>query len=241
MAKRKRRKLFGAALAAHQKKAGKGRGRKARRPSKRRASARRRPVRASRKHAYIPQTKRNKDGSRPRVKRSRAHVSDYMRNPKRRSARRRKNPGMFGMNQLGSTALQGLMGAGVILGTILAVGYANRQLERFQMTQVGWGNIAGKLAIAVAGGMAATWLVRKGKLSKEMGYALSGAAFAPLALGVVARYMPQIAAQVSLAEEDEGSMYAQLEAPMGPGSEAAVHAELEAQLEDEAESEASMF
>jgi len=236
MARKRRKKLYGAALKAHQKKAGGSRRRKARRPSKRRATSRRRPRRASRKHAYIPQTKYNKDGSRPRVKRSRAKVHKYMRNARRR----RRNPGMFGMNQLGSTALQGLMGAGVILGTILAVGYANRQLERFSATQVGWGNIAGKLAIAVAGGVAATWLVRKGKLSKEMGYALSGAAFAPLALGVVARYMPQIAAQVSLAEED-GGMYAQLEAPMGPGSEAAVHAELEAQLEDEAEAEASMF
>ena len=238
MAKRKRRKLYGAALAAHQKKKGGGKRRKARRPSKRRASSRRRPVRASRKHAYIPQTKRNKDGSRPRIKRSRSHVHDYMRNPrKRRHARR--NPGLFGMNQMGSTAMQGLMGAGVILGTILAVGYANRQLERWQTTQVGWGNIAGKLAIAVAGGVAATWLVRKGKLSREMGYAVTGAAFAPLLLGGVARFMPNLAAQVSLADED--GMAAQLEAPMGPESEAAVHAELEAQLEDEAESEASMF
>lgn len=237
MAKQKRRKLYGAALAAHQKKAGKS-SRKRRKPSKRRASARRRPVASKRKaHRYIPQTKRNKDGSRPRVKRSRAHVSDYMRNPKRRKARR--NPGMFGMNQLGSTAMQGLMGAGVILGTILAVGYANRQLERWSATQLGWGNIAGKLAIAVAGGVAATWLVRKGKLSKEMGYAVTGAAFAPLALGVVARFTPALASQVTLAQDEDG-MSAQLEAPMGPSSEAAIQAELEAQLEDE-ESEASMF
>ena len=233
MAKRKRRKLYGAALAAHQKKAGR------KNPKRRtRRKARKNPLKKA--HRYWPQTKKNKDGSKPKIKRSRAHVSSYNRNPKRRTTRRRRNPGMFGMNQMGSTALQGLMGAGVILGTILAVGYANRQLERWQTTQVGWGNIAGKLAIAVAGGVAATWLVRKGKLSREMGYAVTGAAFAPLLLGGVARFMPQLAAQVSLAEED-GSMYAQLEAPMGPGSEAAVQAELEAQLEDEAESEASMF
>lgn len=238
MAKRKRRKLYGAALAAHQKKKG---GSRRRKPSKRRASARRRPVAAKRsyrrKSRYIPQTKYNKDGTRPRIKRSRAKVHNYMRNPRRR----RRNPGVFGMNQLGSTAMQGLMGAGVILGTILAVGFANRQLERFQMTQVGWGNIAGKLAIAVAGGVAATWLVRRNKLSREMGYALTGAAFAPLLLGSVARFMPQLASQVSLAQEGNGDgegMYAQLEAPMGPDSEA-VAAELEAQLEEEAE--ASMF
>lgn len=134
------------------------------------------------------------------------------------------------------------MAAGIILGSVLVVGYANGQLGRFSKTASGWGNLAGKLAIAVGAGLGAHWAAKKGYLSKASAYAVTGAAFAPLVLAGVASFAPQIAGRVTLADDEYDP---QVPAGMagGRGLQAELSAELSAELEaglEREESESSL-
>jgi hypothetical protein len=231
---KKRRKLAGAALAAYNKKRGikkasapkrkRRKSVKASRPGGSRSVSPARRSSAKRKRHMVKQHNR-RGGAVHGYKRHGALVHAHMSNPYRRRSRRRsmRNP------QLGSVALEGLMAAGIILGSVLVVGYANGQLGRFSKTASGWGNLAGKLAIALGAAYGAHWASRKGYLSRASAYAVTGAAFAPLVLAGVASFAPQIAGRVTLANEYDD----QLPENMGGGK--GLQAQLNAELNDELE------
>lgn len=189
-----------------------------------------RKARRSAPKAAAPRKVHRKRHQVKRYHRSGGHVKSY----RRRGANVKQhwsNP--FG--QSGQVAIEGLVAAGAILGTLLVVGMANRQLQRFAPTQAGWGNIAGKLALAIAAGTGARMLYKRRMVSRETAFAMTGAAMAPLLLGGVAMFAPQIAGQVGLAAE---------EMPMNEGGMAgvveygAVGAELQAELQAQLESDA---
>lgn len=227
MAKRKRRKLYGAAAAAHAKKVGrKNPHRRTKRRKARKAARRYRrnppavaAVRHRRKRHMV--TRHHRSGGRvSSYRRGGASVKSHWSNP-------------LGLGRSGQVAMEGLMGAGVILGTLFVVGFANKQLQRFQLTQAGWGNIAGKLALAVAGGTAAHMAARKGTISRATAYAITGAAMTPLLLGALAMVAPQVAGNISLADEDGDLGNVVTHGAVAGNMEAELRAQLEAQLEEE--------
>lgn len=239
MAKKKRRKLAGAALAAHKAKVAKKSAKKAykkamgySKPKKSRKAA---PKAARKTH------------------RKRHHVKRYHRKGGRVKSytRRGANVKSHWSNPMGipGALLEGLMTAGIVLGTLYVVGVANRQLERFGPTSQGWGNLAGKLAIALAAGYGAGMAARKGWLKTQNAHVVMGAAFLPLTLGLLNRFAPQVAGQISLAEEPiSAEMEAEMEAEgmdaalemqvprRGRLSDYMMGAELEAELEAETDS-----
>jgi hypothetical protein len=233
MAKKKRRKLAGAALAAHQAKVAK----KSRKSSKRRKSA----PKAS---APAPSRKRRSSKRKSGGTRSLARAkSQRRRHPVKAHKRRGGRVHSYARHgafvrkhmsnpSIGAVTMEGLMAAGIILGSVLVVGYANGQLGRWSKTSSGWGNLAGKLAIALGAGLGAHYAARKGYLSKASAYAVTGAAFAPLVLAGVASFAPAIAGRVTLANEDT-------DAPQGMaggnGLQAQLEAELQAELNDHME------
>jgi len=153
----------------------------------------------------------------------------------------RTNP--FGGGQAGKALTQGLIAAGFILGGLFVVGMANRQMERVPMLQSGYFNLAGKLALALAGSMGALWAVRKGYISQGNGVALAGVAFVPMAVGALNRFMPNIAGQISLSADD---MSAELQGPEDINGvvqygdiNADMDAELQAELQADMDSEDS--
>jgi len=233
----KRKKLYGAAAAAHARKMGKRSN-----PHKRRK--RRNPHRSYRRRRRNPPPP--PVASKSRRGRKRHMVKHYTRKGGSVSGYRRRggpvkahwsNP--FG--SAGGVALEGLIAAGAILGTLIAVGYANGQLQKVSFTQSGWGNLAGKLAVAVGAGMAAVYLARRRTISREVAFAMAGAAMAPLLLGGVAMVAPSVAGQVTLAGdgmEDNGMppMAGVVEqGAVGAQLEAQLQAELQAELNDEVE------
>jgi hypothetical protein len=236
MAKKKRRKLAGAALAAHLKKVG----RKSRKSRKSRkaapVTAKRQTRRAAPKVVRAKRTHRKKHMVK-RYHRKGGHVKGYNRHG--------ANVKAHWSNPMGVPAalMEGLMTAGIVLGTLYVVGVANRQLERFGPTQSGWGNIAGKLGIALAAGYGAGWMARKGYLRAQNAHVVMGAAFLPLSLGLLNQFAPQVAGQISLAS-DEGmqaeleqeEVSADLEGRRNRLSDYAMAAELEAELEGETDS-----
>jgi len=231
-----RKKLYGAAAKAHAKKQAKSKRRSNPRRKARKASA---PKRRVNRKRHIVKHYHRKGGAVSAYKRKGADVKKHWSNKKRR----RNNP-HFGLGQAGSVAMEGLIGAGVVLGTLLAVGFANGQLQKFGPTQSGWGNLAGKLALAVAGGMAAQYAYRKGTISKSTAFAITGTAMAPLLLGSLAMFAPQVAGRINLAYEDDGGSSGQdmgnvvEQGAVAAQLEAELNAELQAQLESD-ESEAS--
>lgn len=234
----KRRKLYGAALKAHQKKNGKSRParkkrtfrRKARRPRSLGAAA------APRRKRHMVKYHTRKGGKVSGYKRSGANVTAHMSNRRRR--RTRRNP--FGMGQWGGATIEGLIAAGVLFGTLLAVGFVNKQIQRVNQLSTGWANLAARLGVALGGVLGAGYAVRQGWLSRANGQVAAAASFAPLTLGLVASFAPNIAGQISLADEDNG-MGAEL--GMTPGnrlSDNTLDAELSAELGKQ-ETEAGMY
>ena len=151
------------------------------------------------------------------------------------------NPMGLNLGNLGRTTLDGLIAAGVLFGALFAVGYANGLVKRVPMLAAGWGELAGKLAVALGVGVAAGMAVRKGLISRERALVIGAAGFAPLGLSLLGRYLPSVAGQITLAE-DEG-MDAEL--AMTPGnrlSDYTIDAELAAELAGPmAESEESSY
>lgn len=181
MARRKRRKLHGAALAAHLKKVGK----------------RRNPHKARRKRHSVK-----------RHHRKGATVKRHMSNPLRRRSHRRsrrthRNP-MAGLGSVGSSTMSGLIAAGVLFGTLFAVGMANKQAEKLPYANSSqWANLAAKLAVALGGLYLVNMAGRKGWLTGTNKAVASAAVFAPLGLSLLNQLAPSIANQISLADEDD--------------------------------------
>jgi hypothetical protein len=196
--------------------------RKARRKSHRKA--RRNPARAK----HIVPSHHRKGGAVKSYRRKGAHVKKHWSNP-------------MGMGQIGSTTVDGLVAAGIFFGALFAVGYANGWTKKVPMLAGGWGELAGKLGIALGVSMAAAIAVRKNYLSRDNAKIVVLAGFSPVALSLLGRVAPGIAAGVTLADED--SMDAELS--MTPGhrlSDYTMDAELAAELQGPAhESESSSF
>lgn len=209
MARRKRRKLHGAALAAHLKKVG-------RRSNPRRHKRKRHSVK--RHHRKGTSVKR--------------HMSNPLRRRShRRSSRRRshRNP-MAGLGNVGSSTMTGLIAAGVLFGTLFAVGMANKQAEKLPYANSSqWANLAAKLAVALGGLYLVNMAGRKGWLTGTNKAVASAAVFAPLGLSLLNTLAPSIANQISLADDDE--MAAQLGMEAGNRvSDYTIDAELGAEL-----------
>jgi len=197
--KRKSKKLFGAALAAHQKKVGK---------------------RAN------PHKKHSKGHKKP----GKAHRGKRHNNPK------------LSLGNVGQTTMDGLIAAGILFGSLLAVGFVNRQAGKVGYIASGWQNVAAKVGIALGFSMGAAWLVRKNKIQKPAGYVIAAVGWAPVALAAVNKFAPTWASQISLAEEgDMGAAPARLgvDRPMAAELSASLRASLEDELE--AENEMSMY
>jgi len=226
-----RKKLYGAAAKAHAKKQAKSKRRS--NPARKASRPARRKKRHQNRKRHVVKDYKRKGGAVSAYRRKGAFVKKHWSNRKRR----RSNP--FGVGQAGSVAMEGLIGAGVVLGTLLVVGLANGQLQKWGPTQSGWGNLAGKLALAVAGGMAAQYAYRKGTISKQTAFAITGTAMAPLLLGSLAMFAPQVAGRINLAGDGDS------EGHSGDGSEGmgdvvehgAVAAQLEAELQAQLEAE----
>ena len=235
----RKRKLYGAAAAAHAKKAGKASGKKRRKARPARKARKARRARRAAPAAAAPSRKRRVTRKRHQVKRYH-RAGGQVKSYRRKGANVKKhwsNP--FGLGQAGSVAMEGLIAAGAILGTLFVVGYANNQLHRFPVTSSGWGNLAGKFALAVGAGMGAGYLYKRRMVSKEVAYAMTGAAMAPLLLGGLAMLSPQIAGSINLAGPDEGVSGVVEYGAVGAELQAQLEAELNAQLEAE-ESESGM-
>jgi hypothetical protein len=230
----RKRKLYGAAAAAHAKKAGRKSAPK--RSSKRRKARKaRRSFRRSAPLAAAPAKRR-------KAKRERHQVKRYHRKGGRVSSYSRRGANVQGHwsnpANFGGVAMEGLIAAGAILGTLLVVGYANGHLQKFGPTQSGWGNLAGKFALAVGAGVAAGYAYKRRMISDKTAYAITGAAMAPLLLGGLAMLSPQVAGMVTLAggmDEESSVGVGNVVSYGAVGAE--LHAQLEAQLEAEREVE----
>lgn len=226
MAKRKQPAALRKYWAAR--KAKKSAPRKARKASRRRKSS---PPKARKVHRrrHVVKSHRRRGGSVGGYRRKGARVKKHFSNP-------------MGLGNLGSTTLDGLIMAGVFFGALFAVGYANGMIRRVPMLSAGWGELAGKLGLALGVVAAGTMATRKGWLSQKNANAVILAGFSPLALGLLGRVAPQVAGQITLAQDDE-DMSAEL--AMTPGnrlSDYTMDAELAAELgAGERESESSSF
>ena len=234
MANKKRRKLYGAAAAAHAKKVGRRKVRRSRKAAPAPAPARKRRVRrtyrkASRRrhtvHAY--KARHHKRTWTSHARRKAWKVRQHMSNP---------------WGRPGQAAIEGLVAAGIILGGLFVVGFANRQLQRVPALSAGYMNLAGKLGIALAGAMGAAYAVKQGWLSKGNGVALMGVSFVPVAVGALNQFVPAVAQQISLAGVGErglesvvteGAVGAELQAELQAEMEQEVGAELQAEMEAE--------
>jgi hypothetical protein len=207
----KRKKLYGAALAAHQK--------KARRNAPVTPKTLKRVGKKVRVHGkkgviktrtvHIVKRYKRKGGPVAAYRRKGGSVPRHISNPRpRRSYRRyRRNP--FGGGLL-NDAKEGLMAAGVILGTLWLAGVVNRQLNKVPMLAIGWPNVLGKLAVALGVGAVASKFMPQGL--QKYNSVVYGAAFVPALLSGVAQVSPMAAAQLTLA--GDAGMGADLQAQL---------------------------
>ena len=243
----KRKKLYGAAAAAHAKKRGKRRASRRRTAVAAPAAPKRRVRRARRARVVRSAPRRSVRRRLHSVKAytPRRHRRTWTAHAHKRQWRVRQhmsNP--FGFGHPGQAAVEGLVAAGIILGGLLVVGIVNRQMAKIPALASGNLNLAGKLAIALGGAMGAMYLAKKGYLSKGNSVALAGVSFVPLALGALTKVMPSAAAQISLSDEGEpgrGEMgdviqHGVLHAELRDEHEA-MAAELQAELREEIEAE----
>jgi len=185
-------------------------------------------------------TKKHTKAWRTKPKASRKYAKRVVKVHSYRGHRKvRINP--MGLGQIGSSTVEGLIAAGVFFGALFAVGYANGWSKRVPMLSQGWGEMAGKLAIALGVATVATMAVRKNYISRDTSKVIILAGFSPLALNLLGRVAPGIASGITLAE-DEG-MDAALEMPPGHRlSDYTMDAELAAELNGpQHETESSSF
>lgn len=217
MARKRRRKLYGAALTAWRK-----------------AHPKRRKKSRRRKNAHCA-TWANAALANPRRKSRRKSY----RKARRYSRRRRSNP--FRLPAVPSfrgalgDAQKGIMGALAISGAVVAVIWGTRQLEqRVPMVSSGVPNLLMKLAVATAASMVAARVLKGQDRLKTVA---SAAVFLPLLGEGVYRFAPQFAGFVPAI--GGGSAMAPAKLGMTPGdrlSDYTLNAELEAGLESESES-----
>ena len=181
-----------------------------------------------RRKKHIVHVHSRKGGSVRSYRRKGARVKSHWSNP-------------MGLGQIGSSTIEGLIAAGVFFGALFAVGYANGWTKKVPMLAEGWGEMAGKLAIALGVATVATMAVRKNYISRDTSKVIILAGFSPLALNLLGRVAPGIASGITLAE-DEG-MDAALEMPSGHRlSDYTMDAELAAELNGpQHETESSSF
>lgn len=220
MARKKRRKLYGAALTAW---------RKAHRKNPKRR-------RKSRKNAHCA-TRVNAPWANPKRKRR-----SYRKARRSYSRRRRSNP--FRMPAIPSfkgafgDAQKGIIGALAISGAVVAVIWGTRQLEqRVPAVSSGIPNLLMKLAVATAASMVAARVLKGQDRLKTVA---SAAVFLPLLGEGAMRFAPQFAGFVP--SIGGGSAMAPARLGMTPGdrlSDYTLDAELDAGLESD--SERSMY
>ena len=223
--RKKRRKLYGAALKAHQKKVGR------KRSYKKRSYKRRR---------------RNKPWNKGRKLRKWKGVGSYSRKSSVKRHRRRVNPmARFRLPALPTArgmmvdVQRGVVAGAVLLGTFIGASWVGRQLERVVPgTQVGLPNLLLKMGTALG----VVYLSRMAIRQPQLRQVAIGGAFFPLALEGIAMIAPGLAAQVPAI----GAAALPAPAPAGGGmlsmppgprlSDYTMDAELEAGLETESES-----
>jgi len=146
----------------------------------------------------------------------------------------------FGLGEFGGVTIDGLIASGVFFGALFAVGYANGWTKKVPMLAEGWGEMAGKLAIALGVASVATMAVRRNLISRDTSKVIILAGFSPLALNLLGRVAPSIASGITLSEDE---MDAALEMPQGHRlSDYTMDAELAAELNGpQHETESSSF
>lgn len=221
MAKKRRRKLFGAALASWRK--------AHRKPSKKRRKSRRKNP-----HSCAP-------WANPKRRTSRRRRKSYSR-ARRYSRRRRSNPlrlpSIPSFRGIAKDTQSGLLAAVAISGALVATVWATRQLEsRVQAVSSGAPNLLMKIAVATAVSMAAARVLRG---NQQMKIAATGAAFLPLLGEGVGRFVPQLTGFVPAIAMAPGASAPAAPARLGmyPGarlSDSMLNAELEAELDADSE------
>jgi hypothetical protein len=211
--------------------------------AKKRAGKVTRKTRKSRKSRRVSRKSRRKSHrAKHLVKRHHrkgGRVGSYSR--KGASVKRHWSNPMMGLGNLGQTTLDGLIAAGVLFGALFAVGYANGLVKRVPMLAAGWGELAGKLAIALGVVIASGYAVRRDLISREKALVIGVAGFAPLGLSLLGRFAPGVAGMVTLSEDGDDGMGARL--GMTPGnrlSDYTIDAELAAELQGSSEGESEM-
>jgi hypothetical protein len=139
--------------------------------------------------------------------------------------------------------VNGLITAGVLFGTLFAVGFINKQLP---IPQGKFTPLLTKLGVALLAAWGVRELSRRGLIRGQNNVVVAQAAvFAPLGMSLLSTFVPAVAAQVSLAgdmgAELSGYLPQDLGMSMAPGgrgriSDYTVSAELNAELEAETES-----
>jgi hypothetical protein len=220
MAKRKRRKLYGAALKAHQKKIGKKSN-----PHKKRRKARKSYRKHANRQKHVVKSHSRKGGAVSAYRRKGARVKQHMSNP-------------FGgaAGQAGYAIAEGVFAAVVILGAVMATGLIVRQAEKLPYASSGWGNVAAKAGVALG----LTWVLYKatknmGPRWKGAGQIASAAAYIPASLALLGHLAPALAAQVSLSEGMDAAL--QMEPAYNRNSDQLLNATIDAQLQMAAESD----
>jgi len=207
----KKRKLAGAALAAHRAKVSRMKGRRnapltdRKNLGKKVKLAHGKKIKSRIRH--IVKTYSRHGGAVTGYQRKGGRVGSHISNPVRRYRKHKRNP-PFGLTPMMEDMRDGLIGAAVILGTLWVAGFVNRQVQKAPVLAVGWANVAAKLAVALGLGYGASLLLTRQRKLVPVVYA---AAFTPALLSAVSQFAPALAAQASLA----GDMGAQLEMQIG--------------------------
>jgi hypothetical protein len=206
----------------------KGRFVKGSRPAKHRKARKTRKVRRTRKASTMPVVR-----AKHTVKRHRRVWS-----VKKHRAHKRKSSWLSNPPILGDITSHLIM-AGVLFGTLFAVGFVNKQAEKLPLPAGKYTPLLTKLGVALLAVWGVRQLSRKGIIRGENAIVAQAATFVPVAYAALATFAPAAAAQVNLAAELQGYLPQDLGMPMGRGSRISdytVSAELGAELEAESES-----
>jgi hypothetical protein len=157
---------------------------------------------------------------------------------KKHKAHKRKSSWMSNPPIIGDITSHLIM-AGVLFGTLFAVGFVNKQAEKLPIPQGKFTPLLTKLGVALLAVWGVRQLSRRGLLRGENAIVAQAATFVPVAYAALATFAPAAAAQVNLAAELGGYLPQDLGMAMSPRgrlSDYTVSAELGAELEAESES-----
>jgi hypothetical protein len=151
-----------------------------------------------------------------------------------------------GLGQMGQASMEGLIAAGVLFGSLIAVGFVYKQLDGIPaLTGNRWVNLGVKLGATLGVVWAAREVARRGFISHANAKVAQAAAFAPLGMTVLTMALPQVAGMVHLSadpsELSQDDIDAELSMRAGNRiSDYTIDAELSAELSRQ-ETESSMF